>query len=295
MERNRKLHGPRLVALGLTLAAVGAAGVVLGPVSGVWADSSAPAAGHQVAAKDAHDGAEEGAKAGGAVHWGYSGQGGPQNWGRLSKDYHLCMLGSEQSPIDIGTVPFDGATVAPIAFDYRLSPVEITNNCHTIQFNYAPGSAITVRGKRFELLQFHFHTPSEHAIEGRQAPMEVHFVHKSAEGELAVVGVMMQEGAENLALSEFLGLMPRKAGDTRQEKRILINARDLLPHAGGYYRYMGSLTTPPCSEGVNWHVMAEPISVSAQQIQLFAGLIGANARPVQLAGKRLVLAPLAAE
>ncbi len=249
--------------------------------------------GHQVAAKDAtQDGTKK--KAGhGGVHWSYSGKEGPDNWGRLSKDYHMCRQGAEQSPIDIGgTAGFDGATVTPIDFDYHLNPVEILNNGHTIQVNYAPGSGITVRGKRFELLQFHFHTPSEHAVGGQRAPMEAHLVHKSADGELAVVGVMMQEGAENMALSEFWGLMPHKAGETKRGKSTLINARDLLPHDAGFYRYMGSLTTPPCSEGVNWYVMAEPVSVSAAQLQQFETMIGANARPVQPAGKRLVLAPL---
>ncbi len=284
-DRNtdRRLHGTRLAELALALAALAA--------GGVRAESSSGAAGHQVAAKDA------GAKVAGqgGAPWGYAGAGAPENWGRLSKDYHLCLLGTEQSPIDIGGAPFDGATVAPIDFDYRLSPVEITNTGHTIQVNYAPGSGITLRGTRFELLQVHFHTPGEHAVQGQRAPMEAHFVHQSAEGELAVVGVLMREGEENLALSEFWSLMPRQAGETRQEKRVLINARDLLPHDTGYYRYMGSFTTPPCSEGVNWQVMAEPVSASAQQIQFFAKLIGENARPVQPSGKRLVLAPLAAK
>jgi carbonic anhydrase len=123
--------------------------------------------------------------------------------------------------------------------------------------------------------------------------MEVHLVHKSADGALAVVGVMVEEGNENLALSEFWSLMPRQAGETKQDKRTLINARDLLPHDTGYYRYMGSLTTPPCSEGVHWHVMAEPVTASAEQIRQIASVIGANARPVQPTGQRLVLAPVA--
>lgn len=236
------------------------------------------------ASKDAHNTGS---------HWSYSGKSGPENWGRLSKDYELCLQGVGQSPIDIGGSGFDGATVAPIDFDYRLSPVEVANNGHTIQVGYAPGSGITVRGKRFELLQFHFHSPSEHAVGGRSAPMEVHLVHKSADGELAVVGVMMQEGDENMALSEFWNLMPYQAGESKRDKRVLINARDLLPRDTGYYRYMGSLTTPPCSEGVHWHVMAEPVSVSAEQIQQFAKLIGDNARPVQPVNRRLVLAPSA--
>ena len=253
--------------------------------------AAASAVANQTAAKASGDTAHGQSGASGGSHWGYQGNAGPANWGRMSKDYHLCADGTEQSPIDMAG-SFDGATLSGIEFDYRLSPVEFTNNGHTVQVNYAPGSAITVRGERFELLQFHFHTPSEHAIAGRQAPMEVHLVHKSAKGALAVVGIMIEEGAENLALSEFWSLMPRQAGETKQDKRTLINARDLLPVGQGYYRYMGSLTTPPCSEGVHWHVMSEPVTASAEQIKQIAAVIGANARPVQPTGQRLVLAPM---
>jgi carbonic anhydrase len=265
-----------------------------------WAGSSEPVAtghgaagapsGQQVAAKDA----QAGAPAAGHGGWGYVGNTGPENWGRLSSDYQACLAGVEQSPINIGGGQgrFDGASVAPIDFDYRLSPVEFVNNGHTVQVNYAPGSGITIAGKRFELLQFHFHTPSEHAVGGHRAPMEAHLVHKAADGELAVIGVLIEEGPENLALSEFWGLMPTRAGETNHERRTLINARDLLPHGAGYYRYMGSLTTPPCSEGVNWFVMAEPVTASAKQIEQFGRVIGANARPLQPVGRRLVLAPL---
>jgi carbonic anhydrase len=256
------------------------------------ATGAAATAGHQIAAKDAQ--AEAPAAGHGGAAWGYAGGTGPENWGRLSADYRACLEGAEQSPIDIGGTKgrFDGASVAPIDFDYRLSPVEFVNNGHTVQVNYAPGSGITVGGKRFELLQFHFHTPSEHALGGHRAALEAHLVHKAADGELAVIGVMVEEGPENLALSEFWTLMPARAGESNRERRVLINARDLLPHGTGYYRYMGSLTTPPCSEGVNWFVMAEPVTASARQIGQLAKVIGANARPVQPVGRRLVLAPL---
>ncbi len=257
------------------------------------ADSPAPAeSGHQVAAKDASQGSAK-KKSGHGATWSYSGKAGPSNWGKLSKDYHACLQGASQSPIDIGGTGFDGASVEPIQFDYSLSPVEFINNGHTVQVNYAPGSSMTVAGKRYELLQFHFHTPSEHAVNRQRGAAEAHLVHKSADGELAVVGVMMQEGAENLALSEFWGLMPRKAGETKRDKRTLINARDLLPHNTNYYRYMGSLTTPPCSEGVNWYVMSEPVTIGAGQLQQFAEVIGDNARPLQAVNRRLVLAPKA--
>ncbi len=255
-----------------------------------------------VAAADADQGAQVAAKETGAEAekpsrgkslWGYAGKKGPANWGRLSGEFQACLAGVGQSPVNIGgSGGFDGASVAEISFNYTLSPVEFTNNGHTVQVNYAPGSSMTVAGKRYELLQFHFHTPSEHAVKGQRAAAEAHLVHKSADGELAVVGILMEEGADNLALSEFWGFMPRKAGETKRDKKVLINARDLLPSDTGYYRYMGSLTTPPCSEGVNWYVMAEPVSIGARQVQQFEVTIGANARPLQPVNKRLVLAPL---
>ena len=125
--------------------------------------------------------------------------------------------------------------------------------------------------------------------------MEVHFVHKSADGELAVVGVLMEAGADNLALREPWAIMPKRAGRPRRDERALINARDLLPRDTGYYRYMGSLTTPPCSEGVNWYVLTPPISVGMNQIKKFAAAVGANNRPTQTVNNRLVLAPSTGE
>ncbi len=234
---------------------------------------------------------EEGAR--GGSKWGYGGKIGPSHWAKLSKDYRLCGRGTTQSPIDISG--FSGASVMPIEFDYHLTPLEIVHNGHTVQVNYQPGSGITVEGKRYELLQFHFHTPSEHAVTGRQAAMEVHFVHQSADGELAVVGVMMEAGEDNMALREPWAVLPKKAGKTRHEEQVLINARDLLPSDTGYYRYMGSLTTPPCSEGVNWYVLRQPITVGMNQVKKFAAAVGANNRPIQPISNRLVLAPLASE
>ncbi len=236
--------------------------------------------------------AEEEEEAGGhgASIWSYAGKKGPSNWAKLSRDFRLCGRGTTQSPIDISAI--SGASVEPIEFDYNLTPLEILHNGHTVQVNYQPGSGITVGGERYELLQFHFHSPSEHSIAGRQAVMEVHFVHQSADGELAVVGVMMEAGEENMALREPWAIMPKKAGKPRLEARVLINARDLLPSDTGYYRYMGSLTTPPCSEGVNWYVLTQPISVGMEQVRRFAAAVGGNNRPIQAVNNRLVLAPM---
>ncbi len=236
---------------------------------------------------------EEEKKGGHGVRWGYEGKTGPSRWAKLSKDYRLCGIGETQSPIDIAQI--SGASVEPIVFDYNLTPLEIVHNGHTVQVNYQPGSGITAGGKRYELLQFHFHSPSEHSVAGRPAAMEVHFVHQSADGELAVVGALIEVGEENMALREPWAIMPKKAGKPRLEERVLINGRDLLPHDTGYYRYMGSLTTPPCSEGVNWYLLTEPISASIEQVRKFAAAVDANNRPTQAINNRLVLAPLAGE
>ncbi len=236
---------------------------------------------------------EEEAAGGHGIKWGYEGKTGPSRWAKLSKDFRLCGGGTTQSPIDISALT--GTSVEPIEFDYNLTPVEIVHNGHTVQVNYQPGSGITVGGKRYELLQFHFHSPSEHSVAGRQAAMELHFVHQSADGELAVVGILMEAGEENMALRETWAMMPKKAGRPRLEERVLINARDLLPRDTGYYRYMGSLTTPPCSEGVNWYLLTQPISVGIEQVQKFAAAVDPNNRPTQALNNRLVLAPMAGE
>lgn len=246
--------------------------------------------GTQVAAKEAAAPASSGH---GGPTWGYTAANGPARWASMSRDYELCGAGAMQSPIDLSR--FAGASVEPIDFDYKLSPLEIIHNGHTVQVNYTPGSGITVEGKRFELLQAHFHTPSEHSVGGRRSPMEMHLVHKSASGELAVIGVLLEVGEENLALREFWGAMPSQAGPARAEARVLINPRDLLPKNTGYYRYMGSLTTPPCSEGVNWFVMRQTVTVSVAQIERFAAAVGNNARPTQATNRRFVLAPLAGQ
>jgi carbonic anhydrase len=225
----------------------------------------------------------------GTPHWSYSGEGGPKAWGELSAEFQACRTGQFQSPIDIsGGV---GAASTPIEFDYHLSPLEILHNGHTVQVDYAPGSGIVVEGRRFELLQFHFHSPSEHLVDGQQASMELHLVHRSAGGELAVVAILFENGAENLALREIWQVMPREASQRSKHPRVLINARDLLPAGSHVYRYMGSLTTPPCSEGVNWFVMADPVPASMEQVMAFSTAVGPNARPVQARNHRLVLAP----
>ena len=225
----------------------------------------------------------------GVATWGYEGSGGPENWGRLSPAFRLCGLGMMQSPLNIAdAVPAYGD---PIVFDYGPAPLNIINNGHTVQVNYAPGSGITVSGRRYELLQFHFHAPSEHSIAGRLAAMEMHLVHRSETGQLAVVGVLMKIGSQNSALREIWAHMPEEKSPEQTIDGVLIDAGDLLPADTSYYRYMGSLTTPPCSEGVSWFVLAEPVTVGRAQLAELTRTVGANSRPVQMRNHRLLLAP----
>lgn len=223
--------------------------------------------------------------------WRYSGKKGPERWGGLSKDYALCKSGAMQSPIDIAG--FTGASTQPIRFDYGLTPLSIVNNGHTVMASYAPGSGITVGGKRYELVQFHFHTPSEHSVAGKRAAIEMHLVHKAANGELAVIAVLFTGGAKNLALGEIASYLPMIPGPVKVRGRVLINARDLLPASRGYYRYIGSLTTPPCSQGVQWFVMARPVQVQPSVVARFTRALGYSARPIQALNQRLLLAPIA--
>ena len=225
----------------------------------------------------------------GGASWGYEGSRGPENWGRLSPAFRLCGLGTMQSPLDIAdAVPARGD---PIVFDYGPAPLNIVNNGHTVQVNYAPGSGITVSGRRYELLQFHFHAPSEHSIAGRPAAMEMHLVHRNDAGRLAVVGVLLEIGSENSALRKIWTHMPDKKSPERKIDGVLIDAGDLLPADTSYYRYMGSLTTPPCSEGVSWFVLAEPVAMGRAQLDKFTRTVGANNRPLQARNHRLLLAP----
>lgn len=228
-----------------------------------------------------------GAQAASDVHWGYSGPEGPEHWGELSPEYRVCSEGKNQSPIDLSG--FIEADLQPIAFTYQPGGGEVLNNGHTIQINYAPGSQIAVGGHEFDLKQFHFHAPSENHIEGNFYPLEGHLVHADKDGNLAVVAVMFEEGANNKALEEAWAKMPTKAG----EKHTLsapVDATGILPNHRDYYRFNGSLTTPPCSEGVWWLVMKEPIAASKEQIAKFAKVMQhPTNRPVQPVNARPVL------
>ncbi|WP_317201318.1 carbonic anhydrase family protein [Janthinobacterium sp.] len=212
------------------------------------------------------------------AHWAYTGHGGPTHWNELEEGFSGCKLGTQQSPIDIRGA--SKAALAPIDFHYAPGAAAVVNNGHTVQVNLAAGGSITLPDGEYKLLQFHFHTPSEEKINGVGYPLVAHFVHKSEAGKLAVVAVLFQKGAPNAALKEVFAAMPAKA-DGSKELEGAFDPAAVLPARRGYYAYMGSLTTPPCSEGVRWQVLKEPVNLSAAQLRAFQKLYPMNARPVQ--------------
>lgn len=218
-------------------------------------------------------------------HWTYSGVGGPEQWGTLSPEFAVCETGTTQSPIDLANAT--RTDLPDLRFDYRpATPLRVVNLGHTVQVNYQPGSSITVNDTTYELLQFHFHTPAEHRLQGREFPAELHLVHRAPGGALAVVGVMIERGSPNAAAAPLWNHLPRTPGAEQQVASARIDAADLLPADRQRYQYPGSLTTPPCTEGVKWLVLAEPIEMSAEQIDALQSIIGTSNRPVQPLGNR---------
>lgn len=218
------------------------------------------------------------------AHWSYKGKTGPNHWGSLEPEYKACRSGREQSPIDITRVKMK--TLSNIRFYYKSSNLNIINNGHTIQVNTDRGSSIRINGEKYDLVQFHFHTPSEHTIEGSRYPMEMHLVHKNKKGALAVVGVMMVVGRHNRLLESLWDNLPYQEGKESLKERI--NLAELLPAGEQTFRYPGSLTTPPCSEGVKWNILLAPIAISNEQLTAFRDIFENNSRPVQPTRKRVV-------
>ncbi|MHA6646209.1 carbonic anhydrase [Mesorhizobium sp. A623] len=221
------------------------------------------------------------------THWGYAGEAGPTHWGALNADYGLCELGRNQSPVNItGAI---GASLEPLQLRYTESGGAIVNNGHTIQVDFEPGSTLVVEGDSFVLKQVHFHAPSENEVEGKAYPLEAHLVHADSNGNLAVVGVLFERGEPNAALSELWAQMP--VGQNAQTVlRPGFKAAGLLPGALQYYRFNGSLTTPPCSEGVRWFVLKTPLSASQEQIAVFTKVMGSHTnRPVQPLNARIIV------
>ncbi len=214
-----------------------------------------------------------------APHWDYTGKAGPAQWGSLEKDFEACGLGKAQSPIDIPTQAAEKARLPAIRTAYKASPGELVNNGHTIQVNLADGGTATLPSGEYRLLQFHFHTPSEERIDGRSFPLVAHLVHRNEAGRLAVIAVLFKEGRENEALKDIFAALPEREG--KEPLKAGFDASKLLPPSMGYYAYTGSLTTPPCSEGVAWQVLKMPEEISGAQLRAFQKVFKMNARPVQ--------------
>ena len=224
-----------------------------------------------------------------AAHWGYEGETGPSHWGEMSDKFKLCSSGENQSPINIKS-QFD-VELPPIEFDYSAKATKILNNGHTIQVDIASGSRIHADGKTFELKQFHFHTPSENTIDGQHFPLEAHFVHRSEDKQYAVVAVMFKEGAANPLLERIWEKMPEKARESVSITPDMgLNYATLQPEDKDYYRFNGSFTTPPCTEGVYWNVFKKPLTASKEQIAKFLKVMHhPNNRDIQNIYARVVV------
>ena len=238
-----------------------------------------------------------------AHHWTYfDGPEGPENWGNLSKDNLACLKGKSQSPININIDRAVKAQLNPIEFIYRPSPLSIIDNGHTVMVNYGEGSNLMVDGRQYRLVQFHFHKPSEEAINGERTDMVAHLVHQHHDGGLAVVAVLMStikpvssrkywwgddSVKENAFINTLWNNVPLVKGKT-ETPGVMIDINQMLPADKNYFTYMGSLTTPPCSEDVLWLVLKNPIYVSEEQVKNFDRMYPMNARPLQPRGDRLV-------
>ena len=220
------------------------------------------------------------------VNWGYSGAGAAPYWGTLDAAYETCATGQKQSPINIAK--FLQEDVPDLQPSYQASQLSVKNNGHTIQVNFEPGSILNVGGITYNLKHAHFHTPSEHYLDGAPYPMELHFMHQADDGTLGMVGVMMKAGEHNPVIEGIWQNAPIQTGGEKTIESVEISAADLLPVSKEYYKYEGSITTPPCTEGVQWHVLKDPIEISELQLKAFQALFPVNARPVQALNDRVV-------
>jgi carbonic anhydrase len=237
-------------------------------------DTKAEPAGKD-AKKDGHGGGTQ------TAHWEYDGALGPENWG---KEFPTCGRGKSQAPLNIKG-PFEKVRFS-VAPDYKQGQLKIVNNGHTIQVNVPTGSKIRIDGRPFDLLQFHFHRPSEEHIDGKPSAMVIHFVHKNAEGELAVLGVMLREGNENPGIKTLWTHAPKAEGPEVVPDGVMFNPGNLLPREMDFFHYDGSLTTPPCTEKVKFYILKTQVNVSKEQIAEFPFKM--NARPIQPANGRQI-------
>ena len=250
-------------------------------------DHAAAPAGHDRAVAGGH---EKSAK--GKAHWGYTGAVGPDAWAKLSAEFATCGKGRRQSPIDLVDRDFSALNLEKVKFDYAPASFQVVHNGHTIEVRPAGANQIVARSKNYKLLQFHFHHPAEERFNGKGFALDAHFVHRAEDGELAVVTVLFEEGAANPELQRLWDYMPLDSNDSvRSAEGVTFNPVSMLPtDRAKYLQYIGSLTTPPCTEGVVWIVLRQPVSASAEQIALFRKMVGMNARPTQPVNGRLIKA-----
>ena len=214
--------------------------------------------------------------------WDYEGKRGTLTWGKLDPQYAACGHGHEQSPIDIRGARLNKA-LAPIEFHYMAGPVTLVNTGHTVQVTPAPGSYIVAGGVRYDLVQFHFHHPGEEAVAGKITDMDIHLVHKSADGKFAVVAIRLTEDITTPPNAVLAALWPHLPAKVGAQEKITdpVNPGGLLPADRGYWTYMGSLTAPPCTEGVQWFIFEQEMTLSRGQLKAFATLYKVNSRPMQ--------------
>ena len=221
----------------------------------------------------------------GYAQWGYTGAGAAHRWGDLSSGFEACKNGTAQSPVNIDA--FMQGALPPLDVAYNAVSLDVANTGYTVQVNAQNGGGLNFQGKPFTLSHFDFHTPSEHYVDGAPYPMEAQFVHKAPDGSFGIVSVMFKVGAHNPVTEGIWQNVPR-AGEVKAVEGVQISVADLLPATRGYFQYQGSLTTPPCSEGVQWFVMKEPITLSAKQLKAFQAVFPVNARPIQDLNGRVV-------
>ncbi len=221
------------------------------------------------------------------VHWGYEGE--ATKWDKLDAENFICSMGKRQSPVDIESSKTKKLSLQSIFFDYKPTNLEIVNNGHTIQINVSNGSMALIGGKEYKLLQFHFHAPSEHTVDSKSYPMEAHLVHKAEDGELAVIGVFMDLKEHSEFFETIFANMPKEANKTFKSDSLKIDVTDILPNDRKFYHYIGSLTTPPCTQIVEWYVMKTPVYMSQKQFKSFEAIYKNNARPIQPLFERAVI------
>lgn len=225
---------------------------------------------------------------GGEVHWSYSGEHGPEHWGGMKPEFNACAIGQRQTPIHIQSSQTLQGPAEPLRFAYAPSGGSVVNNGHTVQVDVEGDNSLTVRGNSYRLLQFHFHHPAEEKVNHKGFAMVAHLVHRNDLGQLAVVAVLIEPGEASALIHKVWTHMPLDTHDRVRLPDGLIDLNELLPQDQRYYQFMGSLTTPPCTEGVLWMVMKQPVTVSRDQLRLFAQLFPMNARPVQAINGRVV-------